>query len=74
MLQKDLENQQINDTLDHNQSQRELLDQQNNSLVEEKLETSQPHEYSNGCTYDGKWRDGKRYGKGIYKWPSGTKY
>ena len=54
-MQKDLESQPLNDTLDPsmNQSQGEFLKQQNNSMVEEKLEESKIHEYANGCKYDG---------------------
>ena len=63
-MQKDLESQPLNDTLDPsmNQSQGEFLKQQNNSMVEEKLEESKIHEYANGCKYDGQWRANRRHG------------
>ena len=30
--------------------------------------------YSNGEIYDGEWKDGKAYGWGVYKCPSGEIY
>ena len=30
--------------------------------------------YSSGAKYDGKWKDCKRHGKGVYTWTDGRKY
>jgi len=30
--------------------------------------------FVNGAVYDGEWNKGKKHGKGVFKYPDGSKY
>ena len=72
--QKEVELQPLNDSMDQatmNQSQGDFRKTGNLTVAGNE---SIVHEYADGCIYEGEWRSGHRYGKGMFKWPSGTKY